>query len=238
MTTDDKSIAINALIDAVTVIEKVLGILPNGMYSDVRVRLDILEARINNPNSQAPNVTNPFYIDGYGGVSISVGNGVPTENRVNGSLYLRRDGYTNEGLYLRRDNTWALPLHVFPISDGYVGTFPSSITNYLSSGVLSASENNPIYVANSNGTIKNLVVTCTQIPTGAETLQIVIRKNQVDTDLSITLDSSSSAGVVGYLESNLINTANVALGDWLTIKCVSSAGAIVDNLKICFSIES
>ena len=62
MTTDDKSIAINALIEAVTTIEKVLGIVPNGIYSDVRVRLDILESRINNPTVPVP-TTNPLYKD-------------------------------------------------------------------------------------------------------------------------------------------------------------------------------
>jgi hypothetical protein len=108
MVIDDKTIAINNLINAVQTIERVLGIAPFGVYADLRVRLDILEARINNPYAPAPNVTNPFYIDGYGGVSISVGDGYPTEDRLNGSLYLRRDGYVYEGLYQRRNNLWQL----------------------------------------------------------------------------------------------------------------------------------
>jgi len=108
MVIDDKAAAISALTDAVETIERVLGITPYGVYADVRVRLDILEARINNPNSPAPNVTNPFYIDGYGGVSISVGDGYPTESRLDGSLYLRRDGYVYEGLYEHRNGAWQL----------------------------------------------------------------------------------------------------------------------------------
>ncbi len=108
MVIDDKAAAISALTDAVEAIERALGITPYGVYADVRVRLDILEARINNPNAPAPNVTNPFYVDGYGGVSISVGDGYPTEDRVDGSLYLRRDGYVYEGLYERRDGAWQL----------------------------------------------------------------------------------------------------------------------------------
>jgi photosystem II stability/assembly factor-like uncharacterized protein len=108
MVIDDKSTAINSLIEAVTAIEKVLGITPYGVYSDIRVRLDILEARINNPNVPSPNVTNPFYIDGYGGTSISVGAGYPTEDRVNGSLYIRRDGLPYEGIYARRNGSWNL----------------------------------------------------------------------------------------------------------------------------------
>jgi hypothetical protein len=108
MVIDDKAVAISALTSAVEIIERTLGITPYGVYADVRVRLDILEARINNPNAPAPNVTNPFYVDGYGGVSVSVGDGYPTEDRVNGSLYLRRDGYVYEGLYERRNGVWQL----------------------------------------------------------------------------------------------------------------------------------
>ena len=106
MVVDDKAEAINALIDAVQSIEHELGITPSGVYADVRVRLDILEARINNPFAPAPNVENPFFI-GNDGVSISTGIGYPTENRLPGSLYLRKDGYNNEGLYARRpDMLW------------------------------------------------------------------------------------------------------------------------------------
>ena len=103
MVIDDKATAINALIDAVTTIERTLGIVPYGVYADVRVRLDILESRINSSYTPGPNFINPFYVDGYGGISISVGDGYPTENRLDGSLYLRKDGYINEGLYSRRD---------------------------------------------------------------------------------------------------------------------------------------
>lgn len=103
---DDKATAINALIEAVEAIEHEMGITPSGVYSDVRVRLDILEARINNSLAPAPNVDDPFFI-GLNGVSISTGIGIPTENRVPGSLYLRRDGYADEGLYsFRPDGYW------------------------------------------------------------------------------------------------------------------------------------
>lgn len=108
MVVDDKAEAINSLIDAVESIEHELGITPSGVYSDVRVRLDILEARINNPFAPAPSVENPFFI-GNDGVSISTGDGYPTENRLSGSLYLRKDGYNNEGLYATRpDGYWHL----------------------------------------------------------------------------------------------------------------------------------
>jgi hypothetical protein len=106
MVIDDKAIAINALISAVEAIQRELGITPSGVYADTRVRLDILEARINNPLAPAPSVDNPFFI-GTDGITISTGDGYPTENRLSGSLYLRQDGYAYEGLYqVRPDMQW------------------------------------------------------------------------------------------------------------------------------------
>lgn len=94
------------LIAQVNEIEEELGLTPQGVYSDVRVRLDILESRINNPFSPSPTVDNPFII-GNDGVTISTGNGAPTQNRIPGSLYLREDGYSDEGVYsFRPDGYW------------------------------------------------------------------------------------------------------------------------------------
>jgi hypothetical protein len=103
---DDKAATINDLIGAIEAIELELGLTPAGVYASVRTRLDILEARINNPFAPAPNVENPFFI-GNDGVTISTGFGFPTENRIPGSLYLREDGYNAQGLYARRpDGYW------------------------------------------------------------------------------------------------------------------------------------
>ena len=102
----DCSDAINALVEAVEAIERELGVTPSAVYQNVRARLDILEARINNPFAPAPDVENPFFI-GDTGVTISVGDGYPSENRQPGSLYLRSDGYDNHGLYSRgADGVW------------------------------------------------------------------------------------------------------------------------------------
>lgn len=101
----DGTATINDLINAINDIEKELGIDPMGVYGDVRARLDIIEARINNPNAASPNVEDPFII-GNNGVTISTGIGAPTENRVDGSLYLRRDGYSNDGIYIHLAGEW------------------------------------------------------------------------------------------------------------------------------------
>lgn len=101
----DGYIATNALRDAVFAIETELGITPSGIYSDVRVRFDVLESRIGNPLTML-DVEN-LAIIGNDGVSISSGDGYPITNELPGSLYLRRDGYSNEGLYtMRVDGYW------------------------------------------------------------------------------------------------------------------------------------
>lgn len=108
-----EDIAINALRGATLAIENELGITPSGIYTDVRARFDILEARINNPSSPTVlsdgYVNSPLFIVNSPAsltVSISDGYGFPTENRINGSLYLRNDGYVNQGLYSRRGGVW------------------------------------------------------------------------------------------------------------------------------------
>ena len=112
---------LNALIQAVSDLQTEMGVDPSGVYADIRARLDILEARINNPLVPAPNVEDPFFI-GNNGVTISTGIGFPTESRVDGSLYLRRDGYSNEGLYSRRGGAWVL------VSSGGTGPGPTGPT--------------------------------------------------------------------------------------------------------------
>lgn len=108
-----EDIAIEAIREAIFAIELELGIVPSGVYSDVRARLDILESRINfGVSPSIPNdgyVKSPLYIWNVPSnitLSISDGYGAPTENRVNGSLYMRADGYANNDFYIRRDGYW------------------------------------------------------------------------------------------------------------------------------------
>lgn len=116
----DEDIAISALRDATFAIEKELGITPSGVYSDVRARFDILEARINSPISPVQlsdgYANSPFFLVNTPQsvtLSISDGYGVPTENRLNGSIYLRSDGYANNDFYIRRGGVW-LPIQSDP----------------------------------------------------------------------------------------------------------------------------
>lgn len=107
---DDKAFTINDLVAAVIAIEQELGVTPSGVYADVRTRLDIVEARINNPLAPAPSVLNPFFIANTG-VTIQAGFGNPNSvlalPSTPGSIFLREDGYNNQGLYsFRPDGYW------------------------------------------------------------------------------------------------------------------------------------
>ena len=102
--------SINANIGATEAIEFELGLVPSGPYASVRTRLDILEARINNPFAPAPDVLNPFYI-GNTGVSIQAGVGNPAVlavPAVNGSLFLREDGSSFNQVYSYQGGFWTI----------------------------------------------------------------------------------------------------------------------------------
>lgn len=109
-----EDIAIEALREATFAIELELGIVPSGVYPDVRARLDILESRINLsvPPAAFNNdgyIISPLYLFNTLTpllLSISDGYGAPTESRINGSLYMRADGYANNDFYIRRDGYW------------------------------------------------------------------------------------------------------------------------------------
>jgi len=100
---------ISDLQQSILEIKKDIGVSPGNPYANTRIRLDILESRINNPLSPSPTVENPFYI-GNSGVTISTGIGVPTENRLDGSIFLRQD--SQQSIYYTKDGYW------FPLSDG------------------------------------------------------------------------------------------------------------------------
>lgn len=107
----DDANSVNASISAIEAIEGELGIVPSGVYADVRTRLDIIESRINNPFAPAPDVLNPFFIANTG-VTIQAGMGDPNSILAlpppkAGSLFLREDGYVIPGLYsFGNDGYW------------------------------------------------------------------------------------------------------------------------------------
>jgi hypothetical protein len=139
-----EDVAIMALRSAVFAIETELGVTPSGVYPDVRTRLDILEARIQNGiNPNIPNdgyVKSPLYIWNVPQsviLSISDGYGAPTENRLDGSLYMRGgDGYANNQLYVRLNGQW-LPVQTeqFTATNDLAG-FPPGSDGHLAQTVV------------------------------------------------------------------------------------------------------
>lgn len=107
---------VETLTEEVDEIKAELGNQPQGIYSNVRVRLDVLETRLGQSPNPIPGpinlINNPVMFgsgnpDGYG-VTIEAGDGAPSGSANPGSLYLRTDGYN--ALYSYRDgyDAWVL----------------------------------------------------------------------------------------------------------------------------------
>ena len=126
-----EDIAINDLRAATLAIETELGVTPRGVYSDTRARLDILESRISYAISPTiisdGYLVSPLYLYNVPSVvtlSISDGYGIPSENRVDGSLFMRADGAANSDLYVRRAGAWkAIQTDLFTAAGDLSGTY-------------------------------------------------------------------------------------------------------------------
>lgn len=120
------------------------------------------------------------------------------------------------------------------LSVGKIGILPNASDGYLLDMDITSDENYPAVVINSDtATLSRLIVTCTQKPTIlGDYVTVTVRKNLVDTGLTVTLtlDSTTPAGGAGYIAKNLVNSQNVVIGDRITIRYESSAAANVQNL--------
>lgn len=184
MTVED---TVNALIEAVEAIEHELGITPSSVYADVRVRLDVLEARINNPNSPSPNVENPFTI-GNDGVTIETGSGAPASSPITGSLYLRQDSNIDTALYSYRTDGW------HPVGGG--GSLLNIVTldGYEAAGVgfdLSFTDTafTPVDGSSYDICLRVLVVNTTSTPTCARYIYDILAHAESGT---LTLDVTNA----------------------------------------------
>lgn len=205
--------------DQVNEILAILGTDPEGVYANVRVRLDILEARINNPNAPAPNVTNPFYLDGYGGTSISVGDGYPTETRTDGSVYLRRDGYSFQAIYIRRDGAWE-ETHKSMVTVGVLGT-PTS--EYLLPSFAQDGYAVYAFVAPRAGNLKNMRLKCRVAAGSGESVQVQTYINGVLGNLDATLTGDTGADIT--------NVDTVQAGDGVSFLATYTAGSTPTPLE-------
>ncbi len=209
------------LSDAVDDITTELGTDPSGVYSNTRARLDILEARINNPNAPSPTVENPFIV-GTSGITIAAGSGAPSSSAVNGSLFLRSDGAPTEGVYTRRSGVW------IPVA-ATAGSFTAS--NDLDGDNITQTvvglQNEPLPPPSGTNTIltwDGTVLDWSPIPSsftaggdlsGSSTSQTVIRINGATVPVAGTTGNSlqvTGVNTLGYAAINLAGGVNFVTG--------------------------
>ena len=206
----DCSDSINALIEAVEAIERELGVTPSAVYANVRARLDILEARINNPLVPSPTVENPFTI-GNSGATISVGDGYPTANSPPGSLYLRTDGYSNQGVYTKgADGFWWSVSQgqggaAGPAGGDLSGTYPDPVigTNVVSFNKFQQIATDSLLGRDTSGIgdVENILLNTTLSMDGAGNLQ----RSALTGDVTAAAGSNTTV-----IAANAVTTAKLA----------------------------
>ena len=118
-------------------------------------------------------------------------------------------------------------------------TINASTTNYLNTGVTNTTiENAATMIAPVAFTLSNMYTvhyTSTQPASGAQVL--TVRKNGVDTALSITIAAGSAPTTTPY--SDLTNSVSFAVGDRMTIKrqnLATAAGGAVSGISLKLTI--
>jgi hypothetical protein len=118
-------------------------------------------------------------------------------------------------------------------------TINASTTNYLNTGVTTTTiENAATMIAPVAFTLSNMYTvhyTSTQPASGAQVL--TVRKNGVDTALSITIAAGSAPTTTPY--SDLTNSVSFAVGDRMTIKrqnLATAAGGAVSGISLKLTI--
>jgi hypothetical protein len=118
-------------------------------------------------------------------------------------------------------------------------TINASATNYLNTGVTTTTiENAATMIAPVAFTLSNMYTvhyTSTQPASGAQVL--TVRKNGVDTALSITIAAGSAPTTTPY--SDLTNSVSFAVGDRMTIKrqnLATAAGGAVSGISLKLTI--
>lgn len=102
----------------------------------------------------------------------------------------------------------------------------------------SSDENFPAYVANTDIILKNLTVTMSDNNLGGvENAVVTVRKNHVDTSLSVTLDESTPLNDAGtlYIVQDKVNSILANNGDKITVRFINS-NTVINNIMANFDI--
>lgn len=121
---------------------------------------------------------------------------------------------------------------------GSIGALSNNTDGYLLTSLVELDDESfPAYVINSDSSkIYRLVVTCSNKPGAGESVVITVRLNGADTLLTVTLDNSTPAGIIGFIVTDLINNISAVIGDHITIRFVSSVAANVQNLMATIKV--
>lgn len=122
---------------------------------------------------------------------------------------------------------------VFGITNGSPST---SATNYVPlmsvlSSTPTATETARFNVSPASFTLKNLYISLNAAPGTGKSYTFKIRKNQVDTGISITISDSATSG------SDLVDTVSIAAGDKLTLSMTPSGTPTAPTL-ILWNLEA
>lgn len=182
------------------------------------------------------------YVDGYWGISKG-GTGITSYTPgdilaadISGNLE-KINGNAGETVVTNSSGLMTfVDLTVDYITTGLTGVLPAATDGYFLSDLsITTDENMVAYVVNTEtATVKNLYVTCSSKPSTGNVV-ITVRKNTIDTAMTVTVNNSSSSRNSKYYEEDLSNTFDVSRGDFISVRFVSDSGASPSDVQV--SIE-
>jgi len=144
------------------------------------------------------------------------------------------DGYNsgsfNDGYQLSINDSsieWQ-PGYYHAIYVGKIGAVDTSEDGYLMpDGTINASEDFPIFVPAIQSTLTKMQVSMSQAPGVGESVTITLRKNGVDTAMTLTIEGASTSN------SDLTTVVRpINAGDKLSLRVTTTSSSAVENLSV------
>ena len=117
------------------------------------------------------------------------------------------------------------------INAGAYLVIPSSYAGYLMPDFTINTTELPIYLANSEGILKNFQTKVITAPGGSDVVSFTVRKNNSDTEITTTITGIATTA------SDIIHTETVSIGDLISIKVTTTAGSLAANAIVSISLE-
>jgi len=183
------------------------------------------------------------YTDGYwdvnkGGTGITsfvTGDIIYADSADNlNNLSIGDDGYiltVDSGLPVWKAST-AISSSTIPISCGAYTALTGNYDGYLSPDFTLDSNELPVFLVNSSGTLQHLRISMTTAPGLGESVTFTVRVGTVDTGITVTVTGSNKTG------ADIVNSIAVTAGDLITIRVVTSAAGVPENIIASLNIVS